>query len=472
MKIDSLQHTVLFIEDNLTLAKMYRKILKKEPVKLTHVETGADALTYLQETTPAVILLDLGLPDINGMRISEYVQQQQLSSKVIIITASNAVEIVVEAMRYSAFDFIEKPCKADQLVVTLRKALHEYHLSQKVEFQEESCKRQQYHSFVGASNPMQTVYQTIDDVATSKAPILITGETGTGKELCAEAIYKESKQADKPFVVCNCAALTENLQESLLFGHIKGAFTGASEDRNGLVSQADGGTLFLDEIGELPLLTQATLLRFMQTKTFSKVGSHQLEKVDVRLICATNRNLSAEIKTGQFRDDLYYRINTFEIELPALRQRGQDILRLAKFFLHKFAKEEQRDFQGFNAEAEKKLLGYKWLGNVRELQNTIHNVVRLNKGEVITAEMLAAKIGKKVDNDAPKSCNSLNSNENLLPCIALTSDNIIRPFEEIEKEVIVKAIEYCDGNVTQAARLLEISKATIFNKLKQYKNFS
>jgi len=271
------------------------------------------------------------------------------------------------------------------------------------EFQksEKRLSREHYHDFIGTSMPMQTVYQMIDKVAASKAPILITGETGTGKELCAEAIHKESKRADKPFVVCNCAAIPENLQESHLFGHIKGAFSGAMKDQKGLVSQADGGTLFLDEIGELPLLMQSTLLRFMQTKTFSKVGNHQLEKVDVRFICATNRNLLAEIEAGRFREDLYHRLNVIEIELPALRERGQDILRLAKFFLHKFAKEEQTDIQGFNAEAEKKLLSYEWSGNVRQLQNTIQNVVLLNGGKVITAEMLAAKNGNKVDNNPP-----------------------------------------------------------------------
>jgi len=205
--------------------------------------------------------------------------------------------------------------------------------------------RERYHDFIGASMPMQTVYQMIDKVAASKAPILITGETGTGKELCAEAIHKESQQADKPFVVCNCAAIPENLQESHLFGHLKGAFTGANENRKGLVSQADGGSLFLDEIGELPLLMQSTLLRFMQTKTFSKVGNHQLEKLDVRFICVTNRNLLGEVKAGRFREDLYHRLNVIEIELPALRKRGQDILLLAKFFLHQFAKEEQKDIQ-------------------------------------------------------------------------------------------------------------------------------
>jgi len=329
---------------------------------------------------------------------------------------------------------------------------------EEIQKSEERLSRGYYHSFVGVSEPMQTVYQTIDNVATSKASILIIGENGTGKELCAEAIHQEGKRADKPFVICNCAAIPEQLIESHLFGHVKGAFTGAVSDQKGLVSEADGGTLFLDEIGELPLAMQSSLLRFIQTKTFSKVGSNKVEQVNVHFICATNRDLLAEVKAGQFREDLYYRLNVIEVKLPALRERGQDILLLAQFFLHKFAKEEQKDFQGFNAEAEKKLLDYEWPGNVRQLQNTIQKAVVLNNGKMITADMLT------ITCPAPL----LQNEKNITP----TSDDVIRPFKEIEESAIRKAIDYCDGNVTQAAKLLEIGKTTIFNKLKQYNKSS
>jgi len=330
--------------------------------------------------------------------------------------------------------------------------------------------RKRYHSFIGASKAMQTIYHIIDNVAASKASILITGETGTGKELCAEAIYKESKRANKPFMVCNCAAITESLRESHLFGHVKGSFTGAVKDQKGLVSQADGGTLFLDEIGELSLSTQSALLRFVQTKTFSKVGSHKVEKVDIRLVCATNLNLAAKVKAGRFREDLYYRISTIEIKLPALRQRGQDILLLAKFFLHQFAKEEQKDFQDFSADAKKKLLTYEWPGNVRQLQNTVHPSVVLNKGKVITAEMINTRKNEEVHHNmaTPPSIPNTDSFQEITASDIVTVNRFCA-FKEIEKEVISKAIEYCDGNVTQTAKLLEISKATIFNKLKQYK---
>jgi len=324
-----------------------------------------------------------------------------------------------------------------------------------------------YHKFIGSSTPMQTLYRTIDKVATSKVSILITGKSGTGKELCAEAIYKESYRSDKPFVVCNCAAIPEKLMESHLFGHVKGAFTGADTCQEGLVSQADGGTLFLDEIGELPLAMQSTLLRFVQTQTFSKVGSHKLEQVDIRFIWATNRNLRAEIKAKRFREDLFYRINTIEIKLPALRDRGADILLLANFFLHKFAKEEQKDIQKMNAEAEQQLLRYEWLGNVRQLKHLIHNLVILNEDQVITAEMVNMRMDEKGFDPAPAALAEINSLKEITSVITV---NQFCAFKEMEKEIINKAIEYCNGNVTHAAKLLEIGRATIFNKLKQYRN--
>jgi two-component system repressor protein LuxO len=345
---------------------------------------------------------------------------------------------------------------------------------EKLQKSKQRLSRQRYHHLIGASKPMQTVYQIIDNGATSQASILITGESGTGKELCAEAIYKESQLADKPFVVGNCAAIPENLVESHLFGHVKGAFTGAMSIQKGLVSQADGGTLFLDEIEELPFSMQSRLLRFVQTKTFSKVGNHQLEKVDVRLICATNRDLPAAVKAGEFREDLYYRINTIEIKLPTLRERGQDILRLAQFFLLKFAKEEQKDFQAFSPKAEKMLLNYHWPGNVRQLQNTIHNVVILNQGKMMTADMLSAKINdreknRRVPTQSPQTIKSVENHSTPNTTVALISDDTFRPLKDLEKEIILAAIKFCGSNVVKAAEILKVSHGTLYNKIKHWK---
>ena len=285
--------------------------------------------------------------------------------------------------------------------------------------------------------------------------------------MCAEAIHKESNRAAQPFVIFDCAAVPKELMESQLFGHVKGAFTNAIEDRQGAAMQANGGILFLDEIGEIPFNLQSILLRFIQTRTFRQVGSDKVKRVNIRLLCATNRNLLAEVKAGQFREDLYYRINVIEMKLPALRERGQDILLLAKFFLFKFAEQERKSFQSFSPEAEKMLLGYEWPGNVRELRGIIHNLVILNKGKVITAEMLKAKISTEVSVCHP-SDNLLDGKEK--PNIALTSDDVIRPFEEIEREAIVKAIEYCDGNVYKAAKLLGIGKTTLYRKQQKWKS--
>jgi two-component system repressor protein LuxO len=327
--------------------------------------------------------------------------------------------------------------------------------------------REDYHSFIGSSESMQTIYRTIEKVAISKASILITGETGTGKELCAEAIHKQSLRADKPFIVCNCAAIPEKLMESHLFGHVKGAFTGADRCQEGLVSKANGGTLFLDEIGELPLAMQSTLLRFVQNQTFCKVGSHKLEQVDIRFIWATNRNLRAEIQAKQFREDLFYRINTIEIKLPALRHRGTDILLLANFFLHKFAQEEQKDVQKLSADAEQQLLKHNWLGNVRELKHLIHNLVILNQDQLITADMINMRMDDNKEFELVPAAISETDSTNQISKITI---NQFGAFKEMEKEIINKAIEYCNGNVTNAAKLLKIGRATIFNKLKQYRN--
>lgn len=342
---------------------------------------------------------------------------------------------------------------------------------------EQRSVRQRYHNLIGASKPMQTIYQIIDNVAASQASLLITGETGTGKELCANAIYKESNRADKPFYICNCAAIPKDLIENHLFGHVKGAFTGAITEKKGLVFQADGGTLFLDEIGELPLNMQSSLLRFAQDGTYSKIGSHQIEKVDVRLICATNRNLQAEIKAGNFRQDLYHRINTVEIKLPALRERGQDILLLAQLFLKQLVQQEKKDFQKISPEATQKLLDYNWPGNVRELKNIIHNIVLLNNAKVITADMLETAIHTTLETQntalPTESTQSIKVIQNYSPpVVALTSDETFRSLEDIENDVIRAVLDVCEGNVVKAAKILKISHGTLYNKIKRWKNSS
>jgi two-component system repressor protein LuxO len=372
-------------------------------------------------------------------------------------------------MRYGAFDYLKKPFQTDQLIFTLSKALNAQPPTYPSEINTNS-QLKPFHQFIGASRPMLKVYRKMGKVANSKASVFITGESGTGKELCADAIHQESPRKDKPFIALNCAAIPHNLMESELFGHVKGAFTGADKERQGAASLADGGTLFLDEIGEMDLDLQSKLLRFVQTSTFYKVGGSRLEKVKIRFVCATNRKMLTEIKAGRFRKDLYYRLKVISIQLPSLRERGQDILLLAQTFLNQYTQEEHKAFKGFTPEAEDVLLHYDWPGNVRQLQSVIHNIVLLDEGETINANMVRATLTEEMaehttELQPAKSTQELSPP---IPSIPIVSGKAFRPFSEIKKDVFLEAIEYRNGNVVQAAKELGIGKSTLYKKLREW----
>jgi len=473
MSIDP-KTTILVVEDSPPLVVAYQEYLRDEPCQVSYVDNGKAALSFIQKTIPNAILLDLGLPDMNGMEILKHVNQHQLNTAVVVITGHGSVDVAVEAMRNQAFDFIEKPFDARRLIVTLRNALQHQRLKKIVATYQENFGRDRYYNFIGASLPMQAVYRIIDSAASSKATVFITGESGTGKELGAEAIHKKSQRQDKPFVAINCAAIPNNLIESEIFGHVKGAFTGAVNERQGAASLANEGTLFFDEIGDMDLDLQSKLLRFVQTGTFRKVGGTKLEKVDVRIVCATNRNPLIDIQEGRFREDLYYRLHVIPIAMPALREREGDVLLIAREFLKKFAREENKNFKEFSPETEAILLRYDWPGNVRQLQNVIHNIVVLNEGSQVVPEML------------PEPLNSLSKNPSMMtppqkatsqsqatPQTRLTipSDAPIRPLWLVEKETIEHAIELCEGNIPKAAALLEISPSTIYRKRQHWESY-
>jgi len=306
---------------------------------------------------------------------------------------------------------------------------------------------------MGNSKSMQAIYKMIKQIANSNASVFITGETGTGKGLCAKAIHKESQRHNKAFFALNCAAFSPTLIESELFGHVKGAFSGAIQNRKGAAETANGGTLFLDEIGEMDLNLQAKLLRFVEDGTFYKLGSSQEQKVEVRFVYATNRNLLAEIEAGRFRNDLYYRLNSTTILMPPLRERGEDVLLLARFFLEKYATDEKKFYNGFTSAAENMLLNEEWRGNVRELNHVIHKVVLLNDGGQISESMLEAALDK--EREPPSSIET--------PCTK------IRPLWVVKKQAILEALEICKGDVSHAAKCLEIGQATIYKKLKEWK---
>jgi two-component system, repressor protein LuxO len=453
---------VLLVEDTPTLSRVYAEYLRKDGYAVAPVETGAEALRHIADGAPRIVLLDLQLPDMHGMEVLKKVAEQALPCAVIVITAHGSVNVAVEAMRYGAYDFLVKPFTSERLLVTVRNAMERLRLAQIVDTFETDIARRRYHGFVGSSLTMQSVYRIVDNAASSKATVFITGESGTGKEVCAEAIHRQSPRRDKPFIAINCGAIPKDLMESEIFGHTKGAFTGAVSERAGAAARADGGTLFLDEICELEANLQTKLLRFLQTGSFTPVGGSRLEKVDIRILCATNRDPLKEVEDGRFREDLYYRLHVIPIHLPALREREDDVLEIARHYLSTYAAEEGKAFKGFSPEAESIVRFYHWPGNVRQLQNVMRNVVVLNDGDLVTPEMLPPPLPQRpvAQPSRPVAVSPATENGHA----HLPVPQAIRPLWEVEKDAIESAIDACDGNIPRAAALLEISASTIYRK--------
>jgi len=453
---------VLLVEDTLSLAAIYREYLKEEAIDVRAVATGKDAMASISASPPDLVLLDLKLPDMDGEEILRWIVSEDFPTSVIIITAHGSVDIAVDMIRQGAADFLEKPFDANRLCTTVRNTLKHTRLKHLVDDLQLGLDRTNFHKFIGNSLPMQAVYRIIDAASPSKATVFITGESGTGKEVCAEAIHASGPRAAKPFIAINCGAIPNDLMESEIFGHTKGAFTGAASERKGAASMADSGTLFLDEIGEMDYDLQTKLLRFIQTGTFQKVGSSKTESVDIRFICATNKDPLAEVAAGKFREDLYYRLHVIPVHLPPLRDRDQDILELANHFLIKFSAEEKKDFKTFSPEVEVILASYQWPGNVRQLQNVIRNIVVLHNHEEVTKEQLPPPIDTALS-DIEVASRTQEIKRSVKPAEDSHSGPI-RPLAEIEREVIERAIEVCNGNVPKAAALLEVSPSTIYRK--------
>ncbi|MFA0410353.1 sigma-54-dependent transcriptional regulator, partial [Vibrio splendidus] len=324
---------VLLVEDSTSLAVLYKQYVKDEPYDIFHVETGAEAKIFIERHSPQLVILDLKLPDMPGEEVLDWISANEIPTAVIIATAHGSVNIAVDLIQRGAEDFLEKPIQADRLKTSVRLHLKRAKLENLVDNMQSKFDRDRFHNFIGSCLPMQAVYKIIDSVAPTTASVFINGESGTGKEVCAEAIHQESQRNGKPFVAINCGAIPRDLMESEIFGHVKGAFTGATADRKGAAMQAHGGTLFLDELCEMELEMQKKLLRFLQTGTFTPLGGNREIKVDVRIICATNRDPLVEVEEGRFREDLYYRVHVVPIEMPPLRERGGDIVTLCNHFL-------------------------------------------------------------------------------------------------------------------------------------------
>ncbi len=451
---------VLLVEDSIPMARLFQQYLRDEMIKLEHVESGAAARTSIAANPPTLLLLDLKLPDMDGQQILQWMLKQRFPTAVIVITGHGSVDVAVDVMRSGTADFLEKPVTSDRLRTTVRNQLERIRLQHLVDDYQDSFEREGYHDFIGSSLPMQAIYRIIDAAAPSKATVFITGESGTGKEVCAEAIHKQGCRAAQPFIALNCAAIPRDLLESEIFGHIKGAFTGASSERKGAASLADGGSLFLDEISEMDIDLQTKLLRFVQTGSFQKVGDSKLEKVDVRFICATNRNPLEAVAAGHLREDLYYRLHVVPLHLPPLRERGDDIMKLAHNFLQTYAREEGKKFTKFSPEVEVILRRFNWPGNVRQLQNVIRNITVLHNDESVRHCHLPSPLNGTLNEQEISRLIQPPPAEALQHPAALP----VKSLANIEREAIERAIAACNGNIPQAAAMLEVSPSTIYRK--------
>ncbi len=452
---------ILIVEDTLPMAVLYEEYLRDAAWDVTLAGSLAQARARIDANMPDAIVIDVGLPDGSGIDLLREIRAKGLPIEAIVVTGSGSMKLAIEAMREGAYDFLVKPFDRDRLTVTLRNALERRKLADAVVELREEFGRDRYYGFVGASLPMQAVYRIVDSAAQSKATVFVTGESGTGKEVCAEAIHKRSPRAKAPFVALNCAAIPKDLLESEIFGHVKGAFTGATADRAGAALQAHRGTLFLDEICEMDLSLQGKLLRFLQTGRVQRVGDSTPQDVDVRIVCATNRDPAAEVAAGRFREDLFYRLHVIPIALPALREREGDVLLIARELLRRYASEERKQFAEFTAEAETLLAAYAWPGNVRELQNVVRSAVVLHDGDAIDVGMLPEKLRGRAPLAMPRAAVVANGPYGVTPG---APGSPLRPMWRIERDAIEAAIAACAGNVRRAAAFLEIDASTIYRK--------
>ncbi len=445
-----MKEEILLIEDDASAREGLKIALEEEGYSVIEASTGEEGLKWIKRKHIPLLITDLKLPGINGMEVLKKTLKISPSTEVIILTAYGTVENAVEAMKEGAYHYLTKPIHLDEFLIVVKKALDHYKLKEKVELLEKELEeRYSFENIIGTSRKMREVFQTITQVAPTKAPVLITGESGTGKELVARAIHRRSDRKDKPFVVIHCGALVTTLLESELFGHEKGAFTGAIESKPGRFELADGGTIFLDEISEIEPSVQVKLLRVLQEQEFERVGGVKTIKVDVRILSATNVNLDERVKEGKFREDLYYRLKVITIHLPPLRERKEDIPLLVHAFIKEASQANRKEIKGITSRALTVLMNYHWPGNVRELKNVIESMVILAKKDVLTV------------NDIPPYIRSPGEKEDYVTIKLGT------PWHEIEKELIFAALRKSGGNKSRAAEILGLSRRTLYRKLRE-----
>jgi DNA-binding NtrC family response regulator len=446
---------ILIVDDEQLMCDMLEDDLKRHGFNPTCYISAEKALDALKTESFDVLLTDLNLPSMNGLELCERVVANRPDIPVIVITAFGSMEAAVAAIRAGAYDFVTKPIDTEFLILALDRAVKHRSLQEKVKFLDKALKKSHgFDELIGESPPMRRLIDRLTRVADTETSILIVGETGTGKELAAQMLHKQSRRHKGPFVAVNCAALPDALLESELFGHKSGAFTDAKTEHKGLFFQANSGTLFFDEIGDFPMALQPKLLRSLEERCVRPIGGNSEIPFDVRIIAATNRDIETGVEEGRFREDLYYRINVIKIYLPPLRERGTDILLLAQHFVEQFAMRSDKKISGISNEASEKLLNYTWPGNVRELRNTIERAVVLTRYEKITVDDLPIKI-----RDYKTS----------LFLVGSDSPSELIPVQEVERRYILHVLKTVGGNKTLAAKVLGLDRKTLYRKLQHYK---
>jgi DNA-binding NtrC family response regulator len=447
--------SVLVVDDELLIRKSLAKVLRARGYTVELASTGAEGLQKVGEVRPQAMILDMRLPDTDGLSVLRRVRQIDPLLQVIVITAFGDVQSAVDAMKLGACDFLRKPYEMEDIVLAVQAAGHTFRQATELDlYRRQAWRQYSDEEIIGRSPGMREVRELIEKVVRSKATsVLITGESGTGKELVARAIHYRGDRAQAPLMEVNCSSFHENLLENELFGHERGAFTDASDTKKGLVELCDGGTLFLDEVADMPLPTQAKLLRFIDHRNFKRLGGAQDISVDIRIVAATNKDLEAEVRSGRFRGDLYFRLKVVSIPLPVLHDRGDDVLLLARHFLREFARKFQKRFTEISPPAAQMLLAYAWPGNVRELRNLIERVVLLEEGHRLLPEHLPAEFtGRRVAAGEGVAAREALS----LPTLA-----------QMEAEHISEVLRLTAGNKSRAARILGISRQGLIEKLRR-----
>lgn len=444
---------ILIVDDESAHRMMLEAVLSDEGYTIDQADDGRTAIDAVKKSFYDLVLMDIRMHEVDGIEALQTIKRVSPGIAVIMMTAFASVKTAIDTLKAGAYDYLTKPIDIDELKILIQKALDHQQLEQENQFLKEQLgDRFDFSNIIGKSPTMKEMFETIALAAPSEATILIIGESGTGKELIANAVHQNSRRREQPMIKVNCAALPATLLESELFGHEKGAFTGADKPRKGRFQMAHGGTIFLDEIAEMATSTQAKILRVLQEREFEPVGSSNTSRIDTRVIAATNKNLEEEIRAERFREDLYYRLNVVSVTVPPLRERREDIPMLASYFLKRYARKNNRLIKGLSPRAIDLLMRYDWPGNVRELENVIERAVILTRAESIGMTEL------------PDTLRSINPAE--------TATNVIltpgRTLKEVEKEMILSTLEEVDGNRTRAAQILGISRRTLQLKIKEY----